>query len=101
LPRLRTFYRFLIERHGLATNPLKQVQLPKLDRKLPVVLTAKQIVELLEAPLKVEKAETGTHLDAPAGRGNSRSCSIPAVCAWRNSCRSTWPVSTYSLKVCA
>ena len=52
---LRTFYRFLIERHGLATNPLKQVQLPKLDRKLPVVLTAKQIVELLEAPLKVEK----------------------------------------------
>jgi site-specific recombinase XerD len=31
------------------------VQLPKLDRKLPVVLTAKQIVELLEAPLKVEK----------------------------------------------
>jgi len=52
---LRTFYKFLIERHGLATNPLKPVQLPKLDRKLPVVLTAKQVVELLEAPLKVEK----------------------------------------------
>lgn len=52
---LRTFYRFLMERHGLAANPLKLVQLPKLDRKLPVVLTAKQVVELLEAPLKVEK----------------------------------------------
>lgn len=52
---LRTFYKFLMERHGLATNPLKVVQLPKLDRKLPVVLTAKQVVELLEAPLKVEK----------------------------------------------
>jgi integrase/recombinase XerC len=52
---MRTFYRFLMERHGLATNPLKLVQLPKLDRKLPVVLTAKQVVELLEAPLKVEK----------------------------------------------
>jgi len=51
----RTFYRFLTERHGLAVNPLKLVQLPKLDRKLPVVLTARQIVELLEAPLKVEK----------------------------------------------
>ena len=25
---LRTFYRFLTERHGLADNPLKQVQLP-------------------------------------------------------------------------
>jgi site-specific recombinase XerD len=52
---MRTFYRFLMERHGLATNPLKLVQLPQLDRKLPVVLTAKQVVELLEAPLKVEK----------------------------------------------
>lgn len=52
---LRTFYKFLMERHGLATNPLKLVQLPKLDRKLPVVLTAKQVLELLEAPLKVEK----------------------------------------------
>jgi site-specific recombinase XerD len=52
---LRTFYRFLVERHGLEKNPLKLVQLPKLDRKLPVVLTARQVLELLEAPLKVEK----------------------------------------------
>ena len=52
---LRTFYRFLGERHGLKDNPLKAVQLPKLSRKLPVVLTAKQIDELLTAPLRVEK----------------------------------------------
>jgi integrase/recombinase XerC len=52
---LRTFYRFLSERHGLRVNPLKEVQLPKLDKKLPVVLTAKQIDELLTAPLRVEK----------------------------------------------
>jgi integrase/recombinase XerC len=52
---LRTFYRFLVERHGLEVNPLKIVQLPKLDRKLPLVLTAKQVVELLDAPLRVEK----------------------------------------------
>jgi len=52
---LRTFYKFLTERHGLAANPLKLVQLPKLDRKLPLVLTAKQVVELLDAPLKIEK----------------------------------------------
>src|SRR5580765_1850291 len=30
---LRTFYRFLGERHGLASNPLAAVQLPKLQRK--------------------------------------------------------------------
>jgi site-specific recombinase XerD len=52
---LRTFYRFLSERHGLAANPLKAVLLPKLQRKLPLVLTAKQIDELLSAPLRVEK----------------------------------------------
>lgn len=52
---LRTFYRFLTERHGLKVNPLKEVLLPKLERKLPVVLTAKQIEELLSAPLRVEK----------------------------------------------
>jgi site-specific recombinase XerD len=52
---LRTFYRFLSERHGLAENPLKAVLLPKLQRKLPLVLTGKQIDELLTAPLRVEK----------------------------------------------
>jgi site-specific recombinase XerD len=52
---LRTFYKFLAQRHGLKDNPLKQVQLPKLDKKLPLVLTAKQVDELLGAPLRVEK----------------------------------------------
>jgi site-specific recombinase XerD len=53
---LRTFYKFLTERHGLNENPLKEVQLPKLEKKLPVVLTQKQIDELLTAPLRVEKS---------------------------------------------
>ncbi|MCE9610476.1 MAG: tyrosine recombinase XerC [Chthoniobacter sp.] len=52
---LRTFYKFLNQRHGLRDNPLSAVQLPKLDRKLPVFLTATQIEELLSAPLRVEK----------------------------------------------
>ena len=52
---LRSFFRFLEQRKGLKVNPLKAVQLPKLDRKLPVVLTGKQIDELLSAPLRVER----------------------------------------------
>ncbi len=52
---LRTFFRFLVERHGLKDNPLKQVQLPKLDRGLPVVLTRQQIDTLLAAPLAMGK----------------------------------------------
>jgi len=49
---LRTFYKWLSERHGLTRNPLKEVQLPKLERKLPMVLTIAQMDELLGAPLK-------------------------------------------------
>jgi integrase/recombinase XerC len=54
---LRTFFRFLAERHGLRENPLKAVQLPKLERKLPIVLTTKQIDELLTAPFRVERTK--------------------------------------------
>jgi site-specific recombinase XerD len=53
---LRTFYKFLAIRHGLKANPLTEVQLPKLERKLPLVLTMKQIDELLTAPLRIEKS---------------------------------------------
>lgn len=53
---LRTFFKFLTERHGLKENPLKEVQLPKLEKKLPIVLTTKQMDELLSAPLRIEKS---------------------------------------------
>ena len=52
---LRTFYKFLAVRHGLKSNPLGDVQLPKLEKKLPLVLTMKQIDELLTAPLRIDK----------------------------------------------
>lgn len=47
---LRSFYRFLCERKGLAANPLMAVSLPKADKRLPVFLTATQIDALLRAP---------------------------------------------------
>ncbi|MDP9291412.1 MAG: site-specific integrase, partial [Verrucomicrobiota bacterium] len=49
---LRSFYRFLVERGRLKHNPLKEVLLPKPEKKLPLVLTATQIEELLSAPLR-------------------------------------------------
>ena len=51
---LRSFYKFLVHRQGLAKSPLNDIQLPKAEKKLPVVLNQKQIVELLEIPLKLE-----------------------------------------------
>lgn len=49
---LRTFYKFLVERFALKENPLKEVLLPKAERKLPVVLSISQIDDLLNAPFK-------------------------------------------------
>ena len=52
---LRRFYRFLTERKKFRTDPVRELQLPKLEKKLPVVLTRTQVDELLAAPLKIDK----------------------------------------------
>jgi integrase/recombinase XerC len=52
---LRAFYKFLTSRKKLRIDPLQQLQLPKIDKKLPLVLTRQQIEELLVAPLKTPK----------------------------------------------
>jgi integrase/recombinase XerC len=52
---LRTFYRFLVERKNLKRDPVRELQLPKIEKKLPLVLTRQQMDELLNAPVKAEK----------------------------------------------
>jgi len=52
---LRAFYKFLAERKGLRRDPVRELQLPKIEKKLPLVLTRQQIEELLAAPLKIAK----------------------------------------------
>jgi len=51
---LRSFYKFMVHRCGLKVSPLADVQLPKLERKLPVVLNLSQMEQLLEMPLKID-----------------------------------------------
>ena len=52
---LRSFYKFLTRRKILKLNPLLEVQLPKAERKLPLVLTVRQVEELLALPFKVKQ----------------------------------------------
>jgi integrase/recombinase XerC len=52
---LRSFYKYLIEREGFRDNPLREVQLPKMEKKLPIVLSVLQVDELLTVPKKVER----------------------------------------------
>ena len=50
---VRSFYKFLVLRRGLAGSPVAGIQLPKPERSLPVVLTVAQIDELLGLPLRL------------------------------------------------
>jgi integrase/recombinase XerC len=52
---LRSFYKYLVEREGFGNNPLREVQLPKMEKKLPIVLSISQVDELLTAPKKNER----------------------------------------------
>ena len=55
---LRSFYRFLVARNRLTKDPVREVQLPKPEKKLPLVLTQAQMSELLAAPLQVPKQKS-------------------------------------------
>jgi site-specific recombinase XerD len=50
---LRSFYKHLVLRRGLGRSPVAEVQLPKVERALPVVLTVSQVDELLAMPLRL------------------------------------------------
>src|SRR5262245_15253993 len=55
---LRTFYQFLAARKRLRHNPVREVQLPKMEKKLPLVLTRQQVDELLTAPMREPKSRS-------------------------------------------
>lgn len=54
---LRSFYNFLVKRRGLPHSPLAAVRLPKLEKKLPVVLSERQMEDLLDAPVTHSKTQ--------------------------------------------
>ena len=62
---LRTFYQFLAARKRLRRNPVREVQLPKMEKKLPLVLTRQQVDELLTAPTREPRPDP-RHRGCPA-----------------------------------
>jgi site-specific recombinase XerD len=61
---LRSLYRFLMRRGKVMFSPIKNIALPKIERRLPQFLTPKQMVDLLNAPLDELKL-LQTHSDHP------------------------------------
>ena len=57
---LRSFYNHLTERNAVASNVLKLVSLPKLEKKLPQFLTIPQVTTLMEKPTAREKSKQAT-----------------------------------------
>lgn len=53
---IRSFYRYLHREGVIRENPLEIVTSPKLDRRLPLILTTAEIARLLEAPDPVKPA---------------------------------------------
>jgi len=50
---LRTFYKFLMRQGIVEHLPIKNLSLPKLEKRLPRFLTVQQMAELLAAPAKL------------------------------------------------
>ncbi|MCJ7729729.1 MAG: tyrosine recombinase XerC [Sedimentisphaerales bacterium] len=50
LATLRSFYKFLVKRNQIASNPAAAVRTPKQDKKLPRFLEYEQVKKLLETP---------------------------------------------------
>jgi len=64
---LRSFYRFLVRRGAVTTSPIRNLALPKLDRRLPRFLTAAQVCALLETPAR-QWETLRKHADTPGER---------------------------------
>ncbi len=49
---LRTFFRHLVRRGILSTDPLASVMLPRSERRLPVILSVDQVADLIARPVE-------------------------------------------------
>jgi len=61
---LRTFFKFLVRRGFLESTPIRNLHVPKLEKRLPKFLTSQQMLDLLAAPAR-EWAETREHSQHP------------------------------------
>jgi integrase/recombinase XerD len=50
LVAIRTFFRFLVQEGVLESNPVEEIESPKMARTLPEILTLKEIEQILEQP---------------------------------------------------
>ncbi len=62
---LRTFYKFLMRHGQVESLPIKNLSLPKLEKRLPKFLTRKQMEDLLVAPFELLKIQKEKKVGRP------------------------------------
>src|SRR5882724_51322 len=72
---LRTFYKFLIRHGGAEVSPIKNLSLPKPEKRLPKFLTREQMEALLIAPFELLKIQK----EQKAGRPVSQAAALRDV----------------------
>lgn len=55
---MRTFYKYMIRNGELASSPIKNISLPKLEKRLPRFLTIDQLFSLLKTPASEYERES-------------------------------------------
>lgn len=70
---LRTFYKFLVRRGELTSTPIKNIALPRVEKRLPRFLTVEQMIALLDAPDRL-----AANAVEKRGRGKPTEPSVPA-----------------------
>ncbi len=77
---LRSFYKHLMRRGKLDASPVKEIVLPKKEKRLPQFLTPEQTLALLKAPLQ-ELASARKEAEEPDSIDPAPYCAIPPC--WR------------------
>ncbi|HXG48905.1 MAG TPA: tyrosine recombinase XerC [Methylomirabilota bacterium] len=65
---LRSFYKFLIRRGVLESSPIRNLALPRREKRLPRFLTREQMEDLLQAPLRLLSGESAPAAEPKRGR---------------------------------
>src|SRR5262249_38484004 len=73
---LRTFYKFLARAGEVEHSPIKNLSLPKPEKRLPRFLTRQQIQDLLAAPFK-ERGPASSQEPAPRRAGRPVDATVP------------------------
>ncbi|MEM1058963.1 MAG: tyrosine recombinase XerC [Verrucomicrobiota bacterium] len=79
---LRSFYEFALRQGQVASNPVKDVPLPKLPRRLPKFLGEAQILDLLVAPATLQQQRREQAAKRPSKGARTRR--MPDWQRWRD-----------------